>query len=290
VRLVLWDVDGTLIRGGAAGRLAFADAVRDVLGVEVPEERLPRMSGKTDPQIALEILEHLGIAAPDARLPAIEAALERALSARAPQLRTEGVVLPGVRALVAGLSDAGALQTLVTGNVAANARTKLAALGLLTEQPTLRLDIGAYGSDDRDRDNLVPVALRRAEAAGFDVDARRTWVVGDTPRDLACARAAGVRCLLVATGTYTLDQVRDARPDAAVADLTDGLAADVLTTFRRWPSPGEPAHRSPHGIAASCRGRSPSRRAHAGSATTSGSSSACSRRSAGGSRPFPSST
>lgn len=228
-RLVLWDVDGTLIRGGAAGRLAFADAVREVLGVDVPEEHLPRMSGKTDPQIALEILDHLGVAAPEARLPALESALERALSARAAQLRTEGVVLPGVRALVAGLHAAGVVQTLVTGNVAPNARTKLAALGLLSERAAeepLRLDLGAYGSDDRDRDNLVPVALRRARAAGLDVDSARAWVIGDTPRDLACARAAGVRCLLVATGTYTLDQLCDAAPDAARPDLDD--TPDVL--------------------------------------------------------------
>jgi phosphoglycolate phosphatase len=232
-RLALWDVDGTLIRGGAAGRLAFADAVKDVLGIDVPEARLPRMSGKTDPQIALEILDHLGIAAPEARLPALEAALERALSARAPQLRSEGYVLPGVRAALDALDAAGVVQTLVTGNVAPNARTKLAVLGLLAERGAaepLRLDLGAYGSDDRERDNLVPVAIRRARLAGFDVDTSRAWVIGDTPRDLACARAAGVRCLLVATGTYTFEQLQAAEPDALMPDLADTAAVVALVT------------------------------------------------------------
>jgi phosphoglycolate phosphatase len=219
-----------LIRGGPAGRLAFADAIDAVLGIEIPGDELPRMSGKTDPQIALEILERIGVTAPEAHLGAIEAALERALSARAGQLETEGWVLPGVPELLRALDDAGCVQTLVTGNVAPNARTKLAALGLLAAGH-LQLELGAYGSDHRDRDNLVPVALRRVRAAGFDVSPATTWVVGDTPRDLACARAAGVRCLLVATGTYGLDELCDAGPDAALADLSDTeRVAGVLTS------------------------------------------------------------
>jgi phosphoglycolate phosphatase-like HAD superfamily hydrolase len=231
---VLWDVDGTLIKGGAAGRLAFADAVAEVFGIDVPAELLPRMAGKTDPQIALEILVELGVAAPEARLPGLEAALERALSARAPQLRAEGVVLPGVRAALAALDAAAAIQTLVTGNVAPNARTKLAALGLIGEGSRaagpLRLDIGAYGSDDRNRDNLVPVALARARAAGLAVAPVRTWVVGDTPRDLACARSAGVRCLLVATGGYPLVELQGAGADAVLPDLADTRTVVRLLT------------------------------------------------------------
>ena len=226
--LVLWDVDGTLIVGGPAGRLAFADALSDVLGIDVPPRHLPKMAGKTDPQIALEILEELGVAAPEAHLGAIEAALERALHRREPQLRTEGRVLPGVPEVLGALAEAGAVQTLVTGNVAPNARTKLAALGLVPGP--LQLDLGAYGSDDRDRDNLVPVALGRVRAAGIEVSAGATWVVGDTPRDLACARAAGVRCLLVATGGYPLAEVQAAGADAVAPDLSDTEAVVALLT------------------------------------------------------------
>jgi phosphoglycolate phosphatase-like HAD superfamily hydrolase len=226
--LVLWDVDGTLILGGPAGRLAFADALSEVLGIEVPPRHLPRMAGKTDPQIALEILGELGVAAPEAHLDAIEAALERALHLREPQLRAEGRVLPGVPDVLGALAVAGAVQTLVTGNVAPNARTKLAALGVVPGP--LQLDLGAYGSDDRNRDNLVPVAMDRVRAAGFDVSAESTWVVGDTPRDLACARAAGVRCLLVATGGYPLAEVEAVGADAVAADLSDtGSIVAILT-------------------------------------------------------------
>jgi len=231
VTLVLWDVDGTLIRAGDAGRLAFADAVADVFGTEMAHHRLPRMSGKTDPQIALEVLVELDIDSPSSHLPAIEAALVRALSGRVEQMRTEGVVLPGVREALATLADAGAVQTLVTGNVAANARTKLAAVGLLGEgDGPLRLDVGAYGSDHADRDNLVPIAMRRCRDAGLDVTVEHTWVVGDTPRDLACARAAGVHCLLVATGGYPMAALEGAGADALLADLTDTERVRALLT------------------------------------------------------------
>ena len=128
--LVLWDVDGTLLKAGQAGRLAFADAVAEVLGTTVPHGRLPRMAGKTDPQIALELLAELGIASPDQPSRRPRGALERALTGRVQQIRAEGIVLPGVREALAALAAVGALQTLVTGNVAANARTKLAAVGL----------------------------------------------------------------------------------------------------------------------------------------------------------------
>jgi phosphoglycolate phosphatase len=225
-RLVLWDIDGTLIKAGAAGRLAFADAISEVIGRPVAPALLPRMAGKTDPEIALEILVEMGVDAPEDHLPAVEVALERALSARAGQIRAEGVVLPGVRAALRALAAAGAVQTLVTGNVAGNARTKLVAMGLVGEggfdgSSVLRLDLGAYGSDDRVRDNLVPVAIGRARAVGMAVTEATTWVVGDTPRDLACARAAGVSCLLVASGGFPVDELEGLGADALLADLGD---------------------------------------------------------------------
>jgi len=237
VKLVCWDVDGTLLTGGQAGRLAFADAIAAVTGIDVEPVMLPKMAGRTDPGIALAILTDLGVAAPAARVPAVLAALEVALTRRAGQLRAEGRVFPGVHEALVALDAAGVVQTLVTGNVAPNARTKLAALGLLARDggpDLIRLDLGAYGSDGADRDALVPVAIDHARAAGLDVSVDRTWVVGDTPRDLACARAGGVRCLLVATGGYPLDAVADAGADAALADLSDTQrVVSLLTSVRR---------------------------------------------------------
>ncbi|HET9443314.1 MAG TPA: HAD hydrolase-like protein, partial [Acidimicrobiales bacterium] len=91
------------------------------------------------------------------------------------------------------------------------------------------LEIGAYGSDDADREKLVPIALRRAaERHGIDPRPEDVWVVGDTPRDLACARAGGARCLLVGTGNFGVDELRRMEPDAALADLSDTEAAFEL--------------------------------------------------------------
>jgi phosphoglycolate phosphatase-like HAD superfamily hydrolase len=223
--VVLWDVDGTLVRAGPAGRLAFADAVEAVFGTAIAHDELPRMAGKTDRQIALEVLA--GIGEPDHHLAAVEAAIEAALLARAAQVRTEGIVLPGVRPLIDALEAAGATQTLVTGNIAPNARLKLEAVGLLPG--ALRPELGAYGSDDGDRDNLVPIALARCRTAGVPAGDQECWVVGDTPRDLACAQAAGVRCLLVA-GTYGMEELAGLGADAVVPDLTDTAGVCALLT------------------------------------------------------------
>ena len=218
--VVLWDVDGTLVRTAGAGAAAFFDAFEEVLGVRLPHDAVP-MAGKTDPQISVELLDLIGFPE-DQRarvLPDLLAALEKCLAALAGSIAREGWVPPGVAEVVAGLAGSGrVVQTLVTGNLAANARVKLGALGL---GGGIDFDVGAYGSDDGDRCRLVPIALARLEQRGIAVEPSRVWVVGDTPRDLECARAGGVRCLLVATGSYNIEDLGQAGADAVLADLSD---------------------------------------------------------------------
>ena len=111
----------------------------------------------------------------------------------------------------------GTVQTVVTGNLEPVARQKLAAARLADR---LRLDVGAYGSDDHtDRAALVELAVARVTTAGTTVDRERVWVVGDTPRDLAAARAAGVRCLLVGTGAHRYEDLAGSDADAVLPDL-----------------------------------------------------------------------
>ncbi len=211
--LVLWDLDGTLLRAGGVSRDAFAAAVGDLgdLGPDLS------FAGRTDPWIAHEVLTRAG------RDPALAPEVLRRyadeLAARAGDLARTGRVLPGAREALAALAGRGARQGVVTGNLAVTARVKLAALDLLGH---LDLDGSAFGDDGATRDDLVPVALRRAGG----VPPERAWVVGDTPHDLQCARAAGVRCLLVATGGYDLDALSALGADAVLPDLTG--AADVL--------------------------------------------------------------
>jgi phosphoglycolate phosphatase-like HAD superfamily hydrolase len=156
--------------------------------------------------------------------------VESELATAAAELAAHGAPLPGVPDLLARLAaDGGVRQTLLTGNLAANAAVKVAAFGL---DRWLDLEIGAYGSDHADRCQLVPIALERARRLRhLDVDADDTWVVGDTARDLACAQAGGVRCLLVATGGSPLSELAALEPDALMDDLSDvDTAFKILTT------------------------------------------------------------
>ncbi len=207
-----------LTTSGIAQR-AFDLAATHVLGRPVGDHAV-RMSGKTDPGIALEILTFAGVDPDEAqrRVPAVLARLEAELASAARAVRDEGRAHAGVKILLARLhGDPAVLQSVLTGNTAANAALKLAAFDL---DRWLDLEVGAYGSDHHDRERLVPLAVERAERLrGRRFTPLQVWVVGDTPRDLACARAAGARCVLVATGHFTVDELARCDPDAVLVDL-----------------------------------------------------------------------
>ncbi len=232
-RLLLWDVDGTLVRAGDLGAAVFDLALEGVLGLR-PAARV-RMSGKTDPQIVCEYLAQLEVERHDERhddlVESILQSLEEHLAeaADAGHLAAGGHACPGVADLLAELAlDDRVLSTLVTGNIRANARVKVAAWEL---DPWFDLNVGAYGSDHWDRNLLVPVALRRVEKRyGARLEPSDAWVIGDTPRDLDCARAAGARCLLVGTGRYTAADLAPLGADAVLEDLSDTAAVVKLLT------------------------------------------------------------
>jgi phosphoglycolate phosphatase len=224
-RLVLWDIDGTLIRAGETGAVVFDRALERALGV-APASRVT-MSGKTDPQIVREYLAVMEIDEAEHHVSLVLDHLEAELAAAAGTLAAGGRVLPGVPEILQRLDAApGVLQTVLTGNIAPNAVVKLAAFGL---ERWLDLEVGAYGSDDADRKALVPIAVRRAgQLRGFVAD--QIWVIGDTANDLACARAGQARCLLVGTGRASAADLMRLGADAVVADLSDVDAiVDLLT-------------------------------------------------------------
>lgn len=228
-RLVLWDVDGTLLRAGDVGAAVFDEAIEAVVGTR-PPTRI-RMSGKTDPSIVREYLGLLGVEETPGLVDSILDHLAAALAAAAGAgvLRDEGRACTGVPEVLRSLAlTDGVVQTLLTGNIYPNAVVKVSAYGL---DKWLDLEIGAYGSDSEDRNRLVPVALDRlADKHGAQLAAADVWVVGDTPRDLACARSAGARCLLVGTGRYTYDELSGLGADVTLPDLSDFEAvADLLS-------------------------------------------------------------
>ena len=224
--LVLFDIDGTLVRGGPA-KEAFGLALTEEFGTE-GRVRLHEFAGKTDPQIARELLTDAGFShkAVDRGLPRVWARyleeLERRLMERPMQL------LPGVVVLLDALEGSGEVGLgLVTGNIADGARLKLGSAGLVGRFP-----VGGFGSDHEERQHLPRVAIDRA-ALRFRVDFEkdRIFVVGDTPRDVACGLHEGVRTLAVATGNFRHEALREAGAHAVFDDFsaTDQVVTSIMT-------------------------------------------------------------
>lgn len=223
VRLVLWDIDGTLVDTSGHGRDAFVDAFGQVLGRPATLGGIT-MSGRTDHSIALELLEANGEPADDERLPEIFSALNGALDARSEGIARDGRVMPGVPEVIAALAGReGVTQSLLTGNIEPNAHVKLAALGL---NGLLDMDIGGYGSDSGIRPELVDVARRKArELRGIEVERAATVLIGDTPLDVHAAHENGARAVAVATGRFTVQELLDTGADAVLPDVSDVDAA-----------------------------------------------------------------
>lgn len=219
-KLVLFDIDGTLLLSDGAGRRAIHAAL-GYAGLDIIHGSRIRFDGKTDPQIVRELLEAEGHPAPDDPERIAEVLenyvlqLERDLAVHGHRTR----LMPGVPALLDALeADATVLLGLLTGNVVPGARLKLRAAGLDPE----RFKVGAYGSDHAHRGELPGIAARRAEPhfgrrpAGTDV-----VIIGDTPADVRCAEGIGARTIAVATGGYTAAELEAAGAHAVFADFSD---------------------------------------------------------------------
>jgi phosphoglycolate phosphatase-like HAD superfamily hydrolase len=225
-RLVLWDIDGTLVQAGEVGRDIFTEAFQAVLGRD-PDQVTAKalvMAGRTDPEIALEFLTAHDIAEGEQHLPAFGEALVTALAARAAAIRERGRALPGAREALEALSAAdGVVQSLLTGNLQPNALLKLASFEL---DGYLDFEVGGFGSDHHHRPSLVEVARAKAERKyGTGFPGTATVLVGDTPLDVAAGRAGGARVVAVATGPFRADELRQTEADAVLEDLQDTEAA-----------------------------------------------------------------
>jgi phosphoglycolate phosphatase len=226
-RLVLWDIDGTLVDGAGLGRDAFIEAFERVVGS--PPEKLVPFAGRTDLEIALDLLETAGVRDGDVLLEDFHAALASSMAERAQLIRERGRALPGAHEALQRLGDEpGVLQSLLTGNIEANAGVKLGAFGL---DRHLDFAIGAYGSDHRRRGELVAIAVRKArEVRGVELEPADAVLIGDTPLDVAAALEGGARAVAVASGPYDEGELREAGAHAVLPDLmdVDAVVAAVL--------------------------------------------------------------
>jgi phosphoglycolate phosphatase len=208
--LLLFDIDGTLLlRASADHAAALRDALEHVYGA-VPQGRVPA-AGRTDTAIARDLAALAGVSGErfDAGLGDFRAVCAEAFALRCPPSLDEHLA-PGIAELLEGIAGRDGVElSLVTGNYEGIARLKLERAGIGHH---FRAGQGGFGSDSEHRDELPPIA--RARAGGYPRE--RTIVIGDTPLDIACARADGLRVLAVATGSFGAEALRDA----------DGVAGD----------------------------------------------------------------
>ncbi len=229
--LVLFDIDGTLLRGGPA-KMAFETAMQAVFGTAGPIDGHD-FSGKTDPQIARELLRLAGLDDPDidGGLASLWEVYLGELESRLPSRPM--TVLPGVPEVLQSLAGHGEVALgLLTGNILPGACLKLDLAGLLGHFPDGGSGpVGGYGSDSEIREELTALAITRAGAhwkTRFSPES--VVVVGDTPRDVACGRLGGTRTVAVATGRYDEEALTRAGADAVLPDMgrLEGTLAAIL--------------------------------------------------------------
>lgn len=211
--LYLFDIDGTLVDTGGAGMAALEETTRAVFGGAGPPLDL---AGSTDLGIVIGIHEHFSIEPTRRRIETYLSIYQQRLDWNLAHGGFPGRVLEGVNRLLEDLeSRAGVTLGLLTGNIAGGAASKVRHYGLAGYFP-----FGAYGCDHPDRNRLGPIALERAAAhAGRSFAPDETWIIGDTPKDIACAKAIGARCLAVATGRFTVAELEAHGADRAVETL-----------------------------------------------------------------------
>jgi phosphoglycolate phosphatase len=222
MKLFLFDIDGTLLTTDGAGRAALKSAGADLFAIQ-EDLRTINVSGSTDTAIVQDVLRHHSLDESTANvnryLGGYLVWLKQHLAAQS------GAILPGVLSLLDVLAKDRQAIGLLTGNVRRGAQIKLTAHGIWD-----RFSFGAFGDDNSDRNQLGPIAKRRAEAAlNTEFAAHDIVVIGDTPKDIACARAFGAVAVAVATGRYSLANLSEHQPNHLVGDLAD--TKDLLFRF-----------------------------------------------------------
>jgi phosphoglycolate phosphatase-like HAD superfamily hydrolase len=227
--VLLWDLDGTLLSTGRAGVFALEEAAEEVLGREVDLQDM-HTSGLTDAQIAEVILG--GSPADPARVARFLDLYGKALPRHLP--RRQGRVMPGVRELLEDLvRDDRSLNLLLTGNIRAGAQAKLRHYGLAE-----LISDGGFCEGLGERARIAETALEMArERIGAPPDRDGTFVIGDTPRDVECARTLGLRSIAVATGEYGVEELERSGAWRALAQLPPPSEFRALVGLPVAPEP-----------------------------------------------------
>ncbi len=221
VKLVLFDIDGTILWSDGAGRRAMTEALMNVFGGAGPTDY--HYDGKTDPQIVRDLMRADGHT-DDIIDERIDPLMQRYLGGLERELAggTRAHVFDGVRDLLDLLEERGdVILGLLTGNLREGAAIKLRAAGIEIG----RFKVCAFGSDHHARAELPALAQRRAkEDLGLDIPGDHVFVIGDTPADITCGQGIGARAIAVATGRYTPEELARHHPYALFSSLADTAA------------------------------------------------------------------
>lgn len=227
--VVFFDIDGTLVDSDGAGLDAFVRGFAEVAGIKVEQVPPIELGGAVDSALLVELGASLGGSLrlrPEDFYPRyLECLRENLVSDRfAPRL------LPGARELVALCAETpGVTAGLITGNVRAGAQTKLDHFGLWEH-----FVLGGFGDDAEERSGVAKAGIQRALDADCAGDVGDWWVLGDTPKDVLCARENGVHAAAVASGSATIQELETCRPDLLFKDLEN--PAEVFSRLWDWHS------------------------------------------------------
>jgi phosphoglycolate phosphatase len=214
LKLLLWDIDGTLIWSGKAGEEAIVEAMREVHGIETSLQDVD-YKGRTDRRIGMMMLEKHGIPLTEDSLHQFVEAYLRHLARLLPEKK--GWVYQGILEILEQAHQRPDLiNALLTGNMRRGAELKLSHYRVWHY-----FEFGAFADDSHDRNQLGPVALRRAlEEQKLDITPDRIYVIGDTPHDVACGKVIGAKTIAVATGGFTVEELRACEPTAVFDDFS----------------------------------------------------------------------
>jgi len=223
-KLVLFDIDGTLIDPGGAGRKSLGHTFNELFNIRDAFGRI-KMAGKTDIKIIKEGLTAHGLSSDDHNLPSILSVYLKHL--RTEILNKEKHINPGVVELLNTLKEMdGYWLGLLTGNIEPGARIKLGAFDL-----NAYFSVGAFGDDDENRNHLLPIAIEKfRKMTDIRINSHDCIVIGDTPSDVLCAKPYGAVSIAVSTGPYSYDALLETEANYVLKDLS--CAMDVIRKIR----------------------------------------------------------
>ncbi|MFA5353840.1 MAG: HAD family hydrolase [Thermodesulfovibrionales bacterium] len=215
MKLILFDIDGTIMDSGGAGSRSLDLAFKELFSIPKAFSGIT-MAGKTDLQIMQEALRKHNLPSENGAIPAVMEVYLRNLKREIGN--DEKHLKPGIREALEAIRKEGDryIMGLLTGNIEEGARIKLDTFDLNPYFPS-----GAFGNDHEDRNMLLPIAVKRFEAlTGRAIEHRNCIIIGDTPRDVHCAKPYGAACIGVATGPYPKQDLVEAGADAVMDDLS----------------------------------------------------------------------